>query len=337
MIRFSSFAITISLIFTFYSSNLFSQGCCSGGSGSPIAGGTSQGVLLDRQMEIATNYQYIGTNKFLYKNSDTAAQFDWFYSNYIYTRLAYGVSKNLTMSIESGYFINKTQFGLDGIDTISSSGIADLIIFPRYDVLNLTEETKRTEITIGLGYKIPLGMHNDSTVSYVNPYNGNISYTTSPPIVQATTGSQDVIFYAFFYRGYPLKKFRIFANALYVKKGWNSLGEKFGDYASIGIFVGKTIFEKLGLTAQIKAEWIDKMQSDKNVDLMAFYNVDINSSGSKKILFVPQISYSIKKFTVYALSEIPIYQYVNNIQVASQYQLTVGLSYRFMTNKPETK
>ena len=34
-----------------FSRLVFSQGCCSGGSASPIAGGTSQGVLNDKQME----------------------------------------------------------------------------------------------------------------------------------------------------------------------------------------------------------------------------------------------------------------------------------------------
>lgn len=324
MMRFLSFVLILFL----YSENIFSQGCCSGGSGSPIAGGTSQGVLQDSQMEIATNFQYIGTNNFLYQDADTTDQFDWFNSNYIYTRFAYGVSKNLTMSVESGYFINKTQIELDNMDTITSSGIADLILFPRYDILNLTEENKRTEITIGLGYKIPLGKHNDSTIVYTNPTTGQNYYTTSPPLVQTTNGAHDLIFYAFLYRGYPLKKIRFFANTLYVKKGWNSLGEKFGDYASIGLFAGKTFFEKLGVTTQIKGEWIQKMQSDKNVDLLALYNVDVESTGSRAIYFVPQISYSFKKLTIYVLSEIPLYQYVNNVQVASLYQFTMGLSYR---------
>ena len=319
--------------FVAFSEYLFAQGCCSGGSGSPIAGGASQGVLQERQMEISSNYQYIGTNKFLYGDKDTARQFDYLNSNYMYTRLAYGITKDLTMSIESGYFVNKTQIGLNKADTIKSSGIGDLILFPRYDILNRSEESKRTEITIGLGYKIPLGKHNDSTVTYTNSATGQKFYTTSPPTIQPTTGSQDLIFYAFFFRGYPLKNFRIFANTLYIKKGWNSLGEKFGDYASIGLFASKTFFEKLGVTLQLKGEVINKMQADKNVDLLAFYNVDITSTGSKKVFFVPQVSYSRNDFTIFALSEIPIYQYVNGTQVSSVHQFTMGLSYRFYTNK----
>ncbi len=326
--------LLFTIILTALVEYVHAQGCCSGGSGSPIAGGASQGVLQERQMEIASNYQYIGTNKFLFQDKDTLPQFDYLSSNYIYTRVAYGVTKDFTMSFESGYFINKTQIGFNKADTIKSSGIADLIIFPRYDILNRTEESKRTEITIGLGYKIPLGKHNDSTVVYTDPTTGKKYYTTSPPTVQPTTGSQDFIFYAFFFRGYPLKNFRIFANTLYIKKGWNSLGEKFGDYASVGLFASKTFFEKLGVTLQVKGEWIGKMQADKNVDLLALYNVDITSTGSRKIFFVPQLNYTYKNITVFVLSEIPLYQYVNNIQVASQHQFTGGLSYRFFTKKP---
>ncbi len=67
------------------------------------------------------------------------------------------------------------------------------------------------------------------------------------------------------------------------------MGEKFGDYASVGLFAGKTFFKKLGVTIQVKGEWIGKMQAAKDVDLLAFYNIDITSTGGRKVLFVPQI------------------------------------------------
>lgn len=325
------------LIILLFSNDIHSQGCCSGGSGSPIAGGASQGVLQDRQVEIAANYQYISTNKFKVEDRDTVSLFDSFKSNYLYLRLAYGLTKNLTMSVESGYFLNKTQVGLDKRDTISSSGIGDLILFPRYDLLNRTTETRRTEITIGVGLKIPLGKYDDSTVVYINPATGKKYYTTSPPTVQSTNGSNDFIFYGFLFRGYPIKNFRIFANALYVRKGWNPLGQKFGDYASVGLFASKTFFKKLGLTLQVKGEWVAKMKYDKNVDMLALYNINVTSTGGRKIFLVPQLSFSHKNFTIYALSEIPVYQYVNETQVASQQQATVGISYRFNAYKSKIK
>lgn len=321
--------ILIALISFYFSENLLSQGCCSGGSGSPIAGGASQGVLLDKQVEIAGNYQYMETNRFFVKDKDTAKLFDNLTSNYLYLRLAYGITKSFTMSVESGYFINKTQIGKDRSDTVTSSGIADLILFPRYTVFNHTGDRTRTEITLGLGYKLPLGKYDDSTLVYTDPRSGKKYYTTSPPTIQPTNGSNDLIFYSFLYRGYPNKNFKLFSNLIYIRKGWNPLGQKFGDYANIGLFVGKTFFKKLGITLQLKGEWVGKMQYDKNVDMLALYNIDVNSTGSRKILFVPQINYNYKNFIIYALSEFPLYQYVNGTQVGSKFLGTVGISYRF--------
>ncbi len=325
--------LIIAFSILFFSNQTYSQGCCSGGSGSPIAGGASQGVLQDRQFEIGVNYQYINTNKFKFGSEDTSSLFKDFNSNYIYLRLAYGITKNLTMSVESGYFINKTQIELDNVTKVKSSGIADLILFPRYDILNITTVRTRTEITVGVGVKIPLGKYNDSSIVYTNPTTGAKTYSYLPPILQPTNGSNDFIFYGFFYRGYPIKNFRIFSNVIYIRKGWNSLGQKFGDYASVGIFAGMTFFKKLGVTLQVKGEWIDKMQADKNVDMLAYYNVDINSTGGEKVFVVPQLSFSHKDFTIYASTEIPIYQHLNKLQIASQYQATIGVSYRFFAYK----
>jgi hypothetical protein len=159
---------------------------------------------------------------------------------------------------------------------------------------------------------------------------GENFYTPKPPAVMPTTGSNDVIFYAFGYRGYPEQKIRFFANALYIKKGWNPLGEKFGDYASVGLFASKTFLKNFGATLQLKGEWIGGFKSDKSADdMLALYNIDVNSFGSKKIAIAPQISYTHKTLSVYLLSEHPLYQYVNGTAIASQYLFTLGFAYRF--------
>lgn len=313
------------------SQNTYSQGCCSGGSGCPIAGGTSQGVLSEKQLELNVNYQYLNSSKFYAQDKDTARLFDNLNSNYLYFRTAFGVTKNLTMSVESGYFINKTQIGLEKSDTIESGGIADIILFPRYMLYSKTKGTNRTEATLGLGLKIPIGTYNDSLVAYTNPKTGKKTYITSPPAVQPTNGSQDYIFYGFFLKSF--KNFRMFLNTIYVKKGWNPLGIKFGNYASISLFAGKTFFEHFGATIQIKGEWIGKIQSAPKVKLLSYYNIDKDATGGKTVFITPQISYNYKSFTIYCLSEIPIYQYLNKAQVGSQYQATLGVSYRFFVKK----
>jgi hypothetical protein len=265
MLKFISFATTLII-----SGQVFSQGCCSGGSGSPIAGGSSQGVLNERQFEISSSFQYSSANKFMVEDHDTLRMFNELRSSYQYTRFAYGVTKKLTFSIEGGYYYNRMQIGLENADTIRSKGVGDLIIFPRYEIINKKTEKRNTEVTLGLGIKIPLGSYNDSTLVYVNPITKQEYYTISPPTVQATNGSQDFIFYGFVMQEYIKPKIKVFANTIYIKRGWNPLSMKFGDYASVGLFVNRMFYKKrIGLTLQVKGEFVGEMKSDKNIDVLA--------------------------------------------------------------------
>jgi hypothetical protein len=308
--------------------------CCGGGGGSPIAGGASQGVLLEKQMEVNSNFQYINTNKFLSGDKPDTNFLDNYNSKYIYTRLAYGLSKKFTVSLETGYWINKTQIGLHRVDTNSSTGIGDLIIFPRYDIFKISKNSKLTELTIGLGFKIPLGSYNDS-VKKIEPFSGDEYYIPKTLSVQTSSGAQDIIFYLFFFRGNSIKKLNFFFNALYIKKGWNPLGEKIGDYASVGLFASKTLFKNFGITVQLKGEWVDKMKLNKNILLYAYPNYNPEATGFRKLFVVPQISYNFKgKVTFYVLSEFPLYQYMFNTQISSQRQMTFGITYRFYPVDP---
>jgi len=328
------------IIIAFYllllpSIKISSQGCCSGGSGNPIVGEISQSLLHKNQIELSFSYQYQNSNKFKALNKDTARLFDKLYGNYLYYRASVGVSERLTFSAETGLFLNKTQIELHKLDTIQSSGIGDLIIFPKYQLLNKTTLNHITEIVLGLGYKIPLGKYNDSTLIYTNVLSGKEYYNILPPSLQPTTGSQDILFYSSALSNYTKRNIVFFTNFMYIKKGWNPLGQKFGDYTSIGLAASKSFYEKFGVTLLLKAEYISKMKSDKYIDQLALYNVYIESTGGRKLLFLPQLNYSNRNFTFYVLSELPLYQFVNGTQVVSQYQFTVGLSYRFFTKNPE--
>jgi len=324
----------IAIISLLINSNAFAQGCCSGGASSPIAGGAATGVLQENQMEISLNYQFNQSNKFFNEYKESTPLFSDLSSDYLFLRTDYGVSKKLTLSIASGYYLDKSLIETDNADTTSSSGLGDLIVFPRYSIYNKNANFKRTEIALGLGIKIPLGTHKDSTLVYSDAWIGDI-YSLNPPTVQTTSGSNDFIFYSFFFREYQKRKLRFFITTLHVKKGFNSSGIKYGDYTSVGLFASKTFFYRWGVTAQIKAEKIGQIQSADNIDLEGFYNISPESTGSKKWFFIPQLSYSQNGLTVFATSEIPLYQHLNGTQVGSEYQFTVGVNYRFLTKECE--
>ena len=230
--------IILTLVFNV---QLIAQGCCSGGAGSPIAGGAATGVLQENQMEISVNYQYNESNKFFTEDRETTPLFNSLSSDYLFFRVDYGLSKKLTVSLASGYFLDKSLIEKDNAGTFSSSGLGDLIIFPRYSIYNKSANFKRTEIALGLGFKMPLGTNKDSTLVYSDEFVGDI-YSLNPPTVQATNGSNDLMFYSFLFREYQKRKLRLFASALHVKKGFNSLGFKFGNYTSFGFFASKSFF-----------------------------------------------------------------------------------------------
>lgn len=307
----------------------FAQGCCAGGGGSPIAGGASQGVLQKDQMNIGVNFQRTYSDKFLGVDPAIPKLLQSYNTNYLYTGVSYGVTKDFTMTVGGGYWFNKTQYGADFIDTIKSSGIGDLILFPRYQVWHKTSEESIWELTVGLGLKIPIGAYNDSLILFQNQ---NVTlYQQKPPGVQPTTGSNDFIFYGFLLHGFPKLKFKIFSSATYILKGWNPKGEKFGDYLDWSLYISKPFAKNFTAMLSGKYEYIGKLQ--RNPDLPPA-NYDVNSFGSNKIFLVPQVSYTcFHKLTFYGLYEFPLYQKVNGGQVASDVTFTLGTAYRFFVHQ----
>ena len=323
--------VLISFLILVANINVYAQGCCSGGAGSPIAGGAASGVLQEYQMEISANYQFNKSNTFYTGSKLTEPLFKNLTSNYMFFRTDYGVSKKLTLSLATGYYLNKSKEADYVINNRTSSGFSDLIIFPRYSVYNKNNNFKRTEIALGLGIKMPLGTHIDSTLTGPNEWD---FYKTNPPLVQTTNGSNDFMFYSFIFREYQKRKLRLFISALHVKKNFNSLGIKFGDYSSLGLFISKTFFRQWGVTTQLKLEHVGEIQSVENID-PELYGINPISTGSNKAFFTPQISYSQNGLTFFATSEIPVYQYLHGTQVGSQNQFTVGVNYRFLTKECE--
>ena len=332
--------IVLAIFSLLFQSFAFSQGCCSGGGSNPIAGGAATGVLQKYQMEVSLNYQNNTSNKFFEGTEEVSQEgiYDELSSQYLFLRTDYGISKKLTLSLATGYHLNKT-LSYKGQDTsASSSGMGDLIIFPRYDVYNETNGNTRTEVTLGFGVKLPIGSHTD-TMKITSDV-----WELIPPTIQLSTGGTDLMFYSFFLREYKKQKIRLFANSLHIRKGYNTFDEKFGDYTSVSLFVSKTFFRKWGLTTQIKAENVGQIEvrQSKLLDLVVRDPYEAENfldkqkaTGIKKWLFIPQISYSKNNFTLFATSEIPLYQNLNGVQFASQNQFTFGINYRFLTKECE--
>ena len=322
----------------FFNNSSFAQ-CCSGGSGCTIAGNVALSVLQKRQVELSSNFQFVQTSSFYKKDKPAAVSertFDSFSSSYQYFKIGYGLTENFTLSIETGYYFEKKETGLaeNPLTTYSSQGFGDLLIFPKYNVLNRKIENHHDEITLGLGYKLPLGSYNDSTGN-VEPFSGQTFYVTNPTSVQLSSGAQDIVFFTQVSRRYLISQLSIFANAYYIKKGFNPNGEKLGDYLSAGFFVSKTLLDCLGLGAQLRYEQVGQMTINESVFLFGKpSNYYPEATGYKKLFITPQISFTEGNFSVFASYDFPVYQYLNTspyyTQAASDFQATLGVSYRFL-------
>lgn len=345
----------ICLLLTIVSFTVYSQGCCSGGGGSPLADGAASGVLPAGQMEFLGTYKYTGSNRFMSGDRDTIPFFESLRSNYLFLKAEYGISEKFTFSASLGYYLNRTitEFPdtsyangemLIERNKVESSGFGDLMIFPRYNVLH-TKGSRPAELSLGLGLKIPIGHANDSTFigySYFintqqNPpvLDSSEIWQTSPPTVQATNGSNDILVNLFFMQRYHTANLRFMVNCTYMRKGWNQLGIKFGDYSSLGISLGTTVFKRLGILAQLRGEYITPIRTHADIDVLSLYSIDPNSTGSWKLSFIPQLTYRFKRpeIQMFVTADVPLYQYLYGTQIASRWDVTCGLAYRFNLRK----
>ena len=150
----------------------------------------------------------------------------------------------------------------------------------------------------------------------------------SPPLVQTTTGSHDLVASLFY-----LKSLRygmtVSVNGFYMNRGWNSNGVKFGDFGSLGLILGKSIGARLNASLQCRYEWVDKMKTIKGVDFLSEYNIDKHSTGSSSLYISSQLNYSYLNFRAFAMAGIPVYQKVEGVQSGMPNQFTLGGAYMF--------
>lgn len=331
MYNHKSFLI-IFILLIFYNHEVVGQ-CCGVGGGSPVAGDASRGVLNAQQLELSSYIQLVDSEKFMNGTAADTGYLKGFSSNYIYTRLAFGLSERLTMAVEAGYWQKKSQIGRHERDSYESGGWGDLILFPRYNIIQAKGSNRFNELTLGIGFKLPLGSYNDS-IGQVEPFSGEIFYSSKPPAVQASSGANDLLFNLFWSRQTRIARIRLSSNAMYIHKGWNPLGEKMGNYTSLGIFAGRQMGERVHLALQLRGEWIGVMRVNPDIMMVAFPNYDPEATGSTKYFVSPQASiYVGAGFTTFVQAEIPVFQKVNKLQLASQQQLTFGIAYRMMTKR----
>ena len=73
-----------------------------------MAAGAATGVLQEGEMQLLSTYQYAYSNQFMSSDRDTIAFFDNLASDYLFFKADYGLTPKLTLSVATGYYLNRT-------------------------------------------------------------------------------------------------------------------------------------------------------------------------------------------------------------------------------------
>ena len=91
------------------SGSLWAQ-CCGGSNGSPIAGGSSQGVLKENQFEINTSFQFINTNKSYSGDTPDTVSVYKYNSSYNYNWFLPTIALSSRLHFRMKSVVNQKQF-----------------------------------------------------------------------------------------------------------------------------------------------------------------------------------------------------------------------------------
>ena len=232
-------------------------------------------------------------------------------ANYNFTGLAfgYGITKRLTVEIDFGYFINKTQIYLDnnifnGMKT-KGYGFSNGGVNLKYGIF--VKPAKQIELTAGAGFRYPFTT-NPQMVDGVQ-LNRDIQPSTN------AFGANGMLFFNF---GIPSITLRLFTINRYEYNFHDKVDYKYGNILLNSIFISKKIMKYFFGILQVRNEF-------KTTDIYKG-KPEVNT-GYDIVFLSPQLSYSVAgKWNVTLLCDIPVYKSYNGRQLTPKYAVALSLS-----------
>ncbi len=228
--------------------------------------------------------------------------------------VAYGFTKRLTIELDAGYYINKTQVWNNGYKN-QGNGFSNGTLTFKYGTI--IRPVQQIELTTGFGIRFPFS----ANPRYVN---GAIL----SPDVQPSTNSFGVSEMLFFNKGFPAITLRLFSINRYDYNFANNLNYKYGNVLLNSVFVSKKLVKYFFGILQIRSEWKTNDQDHSNPN--EFGGSKVINTGFVLVTASPQLSYSIVgKWNLTASYDIPLYKYYNGKQMTPAYSFAISLTRDF--------
>lgn len=192
------------------------------------------------------------------------------------------------------------------------SGVGDVRIAGRYQFRVGASDAERPQ-TLGalFGVKLPTGA-TDVT---------NDEGAPAERSLQPGTGTTDPFFGAYYHIQLPARGLSFFAQGAYAFPADSYREYKPGDRLTLDLGMRYDATSRVALLLQLNALW-------KGRDSGA--EAEPDDSGGQYFFVSPGVSVSVtRNVQIFALAQLPIYQYVNGVQLTASWGATAGVGLRF--------
>jgi hypothetical protein len=301
------------IIFFIHSISQLHAQCLS--SVNPVGGSENLLVLEKNSLRLISFYKY-GHTKQYYEGSRHSDfnLIDKAYYNYLSAIVGYGISSDMTLELETGYFINKTQeYNVDPGFSLTGRGLSNFILMSRYNLYS--NYINRYFITGGIGFKAP----SSRTLKMAD----NVKL---PVEVQPTLGAYGTVLTTTLVKEDSYSGMRYFLQARAELNYQNKAKYHQGNGLYTSLYISKHL-----MYPGLKGDWTIILQLRNELRGYDKINsVTKVSSGSKLLFISPQINFSLQeKWNISAMTDIPVYQYLNGTQLGAGIGASLILSRTF--------
>jgi hypothetical protein len=225
--------------------------------------------------------------------------------SYLGNIISYGITRKITVDLEFGYFLNKTEVTESG-RKFTVSGLNNSYFSVKYGLWKQSD----FECTVGAGVKFPW-------TRKMKEMDGRIL----PPTLQPSSYALGGVFLLFMQKKFPNQDFNVFfIHRAELFNGYNSIYYMKGNVFISTLFLSKLLFRNFMGMIQIRNEY-------RTRDF--FYDIPQKATGSNIVFVSPQVNIHIKGFNLSLLYDVTVYRFMNEIQLSNKHAFTVILTRDF--------
>jgi hypothetical protein len=288
--------------------------CCS--AGNPVGGDGSQDALKRKHLRAFVSFRQSNSRDYFHQSYKISEQYiNRSLYDFTSLSLSYGLTNDLTIHSELGYFSRKLQeVNLPGgIEFIESSGLGDLALTLRYNILD-RERFKSDRVMISMGTRLPIGAFNET-----------LDGISIPISLQPSSGTSKINCSVFYAHKKPSSPFGW--NVLSYNEWSNEINKDFliyqyGMYSTLEL---SSLYSRSSGFLAILSLKMEYRARDTRED-----DISIESTGSKVAYIKPQVVFELlPELNMISLVEIPIFKYVNGYQLTRLYAFQIGIRKSF--------